>query len=326
MALALLTARHAGASMVLPSTLTAMTSAEGETLLVTAKYNADAALLLENFVTQVNGAFCGPASATVVLNSLGAGQPMQPKGTYLDKEEYVYYTQESVFSDATEVVKPQSLVLRQGMSLSELSRFIAAHPQVNATHRYASDMTLDDFRSLLLSALSQSRTFAIVNFLRSALNESGGGHHSPVGAYNEAADSVLVMDVARYKYPAWWVAVADLYAATLSEQDGEDRGLVFVWTPPGDTPRVGAEYVTPGLDDGHAVRVVRVGALSGGGGGVSMWGAAMGAVLSFVAGVGLTAGAAWGVVLSGRASVAWGAGGRSDEELANLVSGAVGRR
>lgn len=31
------------------------------------------------------------------------------------------------------------------------------------------------------------------------MQEVGSGHHSPIGAYNEEHDAVLVMDVSRYK-------------------------------------------------------------------------------------------------------------------------------
>lgn len=44
----------------------------------------------------------------------------------------------------------------------------------------------------------------ISNFARQGLEEHGGGHFSPLGAYNEANDAVLVMDVARYKV---WVEI-----------------------------------------------------------------------------------------------------------------------
>jgi len=31
------------------------------------------------------------------------------------------------------------------------------------------------------------------------LQEPGGGHHSPIAAYNAQADAALVLDVSRYK-------------------------------------------------------------------------------------------------------------------------------
>jgi len=37
------------------------------------------------------------------------------------------------------------------------------------------------------------------SYLRSALGQTGTGHFSPIGGYNEEHDLVLIMDVARFK-------------------------------------------------------------------------------------------------------------------------------
>lgn len=48
-----------------------------------------------------------------------------------------------------------------------------------------------------------------ISFSRSALGQTGDGHFSPVGGYNKVKNQVLIMDVARFKYPTYWVS-ADL--------------------------------------------------------------------------------------------------------------------
>lgn len=45
----------------------------------------------------------------------------------------------------------------------------------------------------------------IANFCRNVFNQTGTGHFSPIGAYEETADMVLVMETARFKYPPFWV-------------------------------------------------------------------------------------------------------------------------
>ncbi len=65
----------------------------------------------------------------------------------------------------------------------------------------------------------------IVNYHREALNQAGAGHHSPIGAYNEATDQVLILDVARFKYPPHWVELAKLYEAM------KDRGWMVLSRP-----------------------------------------------------------------------------------------------
>ena len=67
------------------------------------------------------------------------------------------------------------------------------------------------------------------NYLRKAIGQETGGHISPLGAYNAGTDRFLVLDVARYKYPPFWVTAADLYAALNTKVSGNrTRGFVLV--------------------------------------------------------------------------------------------------
>ncbi|KAL6754077.1 Phytochelatin synthase-domain-containing protein [Haematococcus lacustris] len=220
----------------LPSGLLALVSPEGRQRITSAQYSADFFALVEHSVSQQNWAFCGPASASMVLNALtGIPRPLQPNASHLNSVSYAYFTQDNVFTPQTEAVVPLSVVQQQGLSLDELAAFLAAHPGVGsaALHSNSSSVPLATFRATVLSALSRKDVFAIVNFDRAVLKEAGGGHHSPLGAYHEASDSVLVMDVSRYKYSSWWVPVAQLYAATSLTMDSSTRaprGLVLAWS------------------------------------------------------------------------------------------------
>ena len=57
--------------------------------------------------SQINDAYCGPASAVTVLNTLGVGQPKQTADSGLDSKQYAYYDQQNVFDRETEKVKKQ---------------------------------------------------------------------------------------------------------------------------------------------------------------------------------------------------------------------------
>jgi hypothetical protein len=91
----------------------------------------------------------------------------------------------------------------------------------------------DTFRQALLVAFSKEPLrFVAVNFDRRALSQLGFGHHSPVGAYDAETDRVLVMDVARYKYPPTWVPLGDLVTAmNTTGSDGTPRGFIVVGMP-----------------------------------------------------------------------------------------------
>jgi hypothetical protein len=53
-------------------------------------------------------------------------------------------------------------------------------------------------------------------------NDVLGSHFSPLGAFDEDSDRVLVLDVARFKYRPHWVAVADLWRAMDTEEKTSD--------------------------------------------------------------------------------------------------------
>jgi hypothetical protein len=63
------------------------------------------------------------------------------------------------------------------------------------------------------------------------LKQTGTGHFSPLAGYHAASDSVLIMDVARFKYPPHWVTVAQLWHAMADYVDsvtGKARGYVVL--------------------------------------------------------------------------------------------------
>jgi len=50
----------------------------------------------------------------------------------------------------------------------------------------------------------------IASYDRASLGQTGNGHFSPIGGYHMERDLVLVLDVARFKYPPHWVSAERL--------------------------------------------------------------------------------------------------------------------
>jgi hypothetical protein len=73
----------------------------------------------------------------------------------------------------------------------------------------------------------------LANYDRRALGQKGGGHISPLAAYDPDQDRVLILDVARYRYPAVWVTTPDLWRAirSIDTSSGLSRGLVIIEPP-----------------------------------------------------------------------------------------------
>ena len=70
----------------------------------------------------------------------------------------------------------------------------------------------------------------IAAYDRSALDQTGSGHFSPIGGYFDAKDMVLVLDVARFKYPPHWISAERLWKAMLpiDPTTGRSRGWIYL--------------------------------------------------------------------------------------------------
>lgn len=214
-------AGHTGA---ISSRLIPLTSSEGEQMLYGSSAKQDFLPLSIHFVSQQNLAYCGAASMTMVLNALVIPAPIDP--VY---KRFPMFTQNNVFNANTEAVVSGDTIKREGMTLDQLGGMLATYP-IKARVYHASDSSLDQFRRLAVENLKQPGNFILVNYLRSALGQQTGGHISPLGAYDQASDRFLILDVARFKYPPVWVEAEQLWHAmnTIDDASLKSRGFVVV--------------------------------------------------------------------------------------------------
>lgn len=177
--------------------------------------------------TQENLGFCGPASMAAALNSLPTIKRPQPK--HLDG--YAFFTQRSLFTPQSSQVKTYEAVASEGFQLQQASAFLT-NLDVSNRVAYGSDLTIDQLRSTVKTTLADKNHRIIVDFDRRVLDQKGSGHFSPIGAYDSATDSVLVLDVAKFKYPPFWVSLSDLLKAikTIDPDSGRTRGLLIIET------------------------------------------------------------------------------------------------
>ena len=217
----------AAETLPLPDTLVSFESDEGQSLLLGAEAIRDFFPLSSHFVNQVNPAYCGPASISMVLNALGVPRPASDMTTGLG-----LFDQENIFTPATDAVKPAAAILSPpyGMTLNDLGGILAAHDlEVEVIH--AGDSDLDAFRAAAVAAIDDDTHFVLVNYLRKGIGQEAGGHISPLAAYDADTDRFLILDVSRYKYPPVWVETAALFGAmdTPDADNGDrTRGYVLV--------------------------------------------------------------------------------------------------
>lgn len=207
-----------------PPSLVPLTSPAGQARLLSAVSRQSYWPLAQYFETQRNEAYCSVASAVMALNALGVKRPSSSQ--YPD---FAFFSQQDFFATIDPQVADAAGVSKEGMTLDQLSAALAAFP-VEVTKFHAADLSLDRFRTLIRDTVAADDRFALLNFGRAQIGETGGGHWSPLAAYDPATDSALLLDVARYKYPALWVPVANLYAGALAPDSvsGLSRGMVIV--------------------------------------------------------------------------------------------------
>jgi len=203
-----------------------LNSQEGERLLMESKVRQDYLPLSIHFTPQQNKAYCGVASSVMVLNALSVPAPEAP-----EYGQFHFFTQNNFLNRKTDSIITAEVVSKQGITLDELGELLKVHA-VTVKVFHTDETSLAEFRTLAIQNLSESGNFFVVNYLRRALQQKMGGHFSPLGAYHEATDRFLILDVSPYLYPPVWVKAEALWGAmnTTDSVAGAKRGFVIVST------------------------------------------------------------------------------------------------
>lgn len=216
-----------------PGEYLSMKSPAGMERLQNSKHKADYWVLSAHFATQVTQTLCSVATAATILNSLDVKRPIDP--VY---DPYPYFTQTNFFNDAVNKIRTRDVTLTEGMTLQMSAKTMRIHG-ADAEAFHAEDVTLDEFRKATIENLKTPGNYVVVNYQRLNIGQPRGAHFSPIGAYHEASDTFLIMDVARYKFPPVWVRAEDLFAA-MNTQDTEvpkSRGYIIIKGAKPDTEK-----------------------------------------------------------------------------------------
>jgi hypothetical protein len=187
--------------------------------------------LANYFTTEYGVTFCGPASAVIVLNALGIEPALAP-----DHGEYTIFDQINIFYNQSLIKKgiiPDRIYMH-GLPIDQTAEIINLQktigPKAIAKVIHANNFkNQKQFKDILLNSLKNGK-YIIINYNRADMGAAGGGHFSPLAAYNTKSDRWLLMDVARYKYQPAWVKTTDLYKA-IQGKDSEThkpRGIIIV--------------------------------------------------------------------------------------------------
>ena len=175
--------------------------------------------LVSQFRTQDEPAYCGLGTLTMALNTLKIDPGRVWKGVWR-------WYDESLLDCCKEldVVKTEGITLDEFVCLSRCNG-------CNATLVRADDrVSVGVFRHTVVETSGDTDSVLACSYSRKTLGQTGDGHFTPIGGYHKERDLVLLLDVARFKYPPHWVPLNVCYDAmrTVDKATGEARGWVVL--------------------------------------------------------------------------------------------------
>jgi hypothetical protein len=227
-------------------------STESMARLDRSRHKVDFFTLANHFESEQNVAMCGPATAVIVLNALRArnNAVARPRDPSLFPAEFAAnvseglnptfdrYTQGAFFDERFTSVKPRAVFYGSpgkdgrrdpGMQLRQLHEVLLKHELDSKLRVVADDADEGALKAEIVANLATPNDYVIVNYKRAALGQKGGGHISPLAAYDEQSDSFLVLDVNPNQGKTWvWVPARALFAAMRTKDTVENRGFLLV--------------------------------------------------------------------------------------------------
>eukprot|EP00850_Spirogloea_muscicola_P008412 SM000044S16059 [mRNA] locus=s44:744219:747633:- [translate_table: standard] len=177
--------------------------------------------LISHFQTQAEPAFCGLASLAVVLNALAVDPGRTWKGPWRWFDETML-----------DCCEPLQKIALEGTTFSSVACLARCAGGLVQEAR-ASNSSLADLRATVIQTSTSCDSHIIAAYGRKKFLQTGDGHFSPLGGYHRAKDLVLILDVARFKYPPHWIPVSMLWEAmsTIDGKTGLTRGFMVISKP-----------------------------------------------------------------------------------------------
>jgi hypothetical protein len=227
-------------------------SEEGIARLERTKFKGDFYRLAHHYKPQINPAACGQAAATLALSAIyelnNTPFPVIEEWpiAFGDKKyplQYRLINETNFFNETTDKVLDRRTISMKitkkdgsfggGIDIDELQKMLKIHgvkSKLVNVEKF-SDENLMGFRNLVKEVVNSNQRFLVLNYDHS-YKSLMGGHFSPVAAYDEKSDSVLILDVAAHRNPWIWINLSDIYQAMNTKNYAQSayRGYLIVDT------------------------------------------------------------------------------------------------
>jgi hypothetical protein len=232
--------------------LVPFSSDEGLARLARSNAKASFPALANQFEPQSNAAFCGPTSAAIVLNAVRGRDADLPRDrSRLGAEDLKYFrgnfdptiprfTQDNVITKgqktrAQVLGAPLTINGKQirdfGYQVRQLDEMLRANGATTRLTIVDDNKVEQDIRNELNENLKRRGSYVIVAYKRDVVGQSGGGHISPLGAYDAESDSFLVLDVNPASAGWVWMPTATLVKGMRTFDTVENRGYIVIQSP-----------------------------------------------------------------------------------------------
>lgn len=226
-------------------------SAEGIERFERTSFKGDFFRLAHHFKPQPNPAACGQAAATVVLSAIYEMNktpfPVIEEWpiTIGDKKyplQYRLINEGNFFNEKTDKVLDHRVISMKitdkstgnfggGIDIDQLQKMLKIHgvkSKLVNVKEYSEDKLIG-FRNLVKQVVNSDQEFLILNYDHS-YKSLIGGHFSPVAAYDEKSDSILMLDVAAHRNQWIWINLSDIFHAMNTKNYAQTsyRGYLIV--------------------------------------------------------------------------------------------------
>ena len=215
--------------------------------------------LTPHFRTQSEPVYCGQSTLAMALNAL-QDVPQPPAPAPVPPPSSSHHPRVDYEETSLDCCMPREEVMTLGISMGTFACMarccgcaaaftrVAPLPDVGPGTAGAEEdamVQLSALRAAVIDAVtSPGGSVLVAAYSREALGQTGAlgraavgihsGHYSPLGGYHGGSDSVLIMDVARFKYPPHWVPLSSLFRAMrfADPETGLARGYIRVRSSP----------------------------------------------------------------------------------------------
>ena len=190
------------------------------------------------FRTQDEPAYCGITTLCMSLNAL-----MVDPGKSWKNSVWRWYEESRLDCCVSlDLVKKQGITLDEFACLSKCNGCNIVKKRVSSSSSSSSDdddansnnnnkpSSLEEFRNYVKEISKVKNKVLVISYNRKTLGQTGSGHFSPISGYEEEQDLVLILDVARFKYPPHWVKLDLVHEAMcgIDSSTGKSRGYVIL--------------------------------------------------------------------------------------------------